>query len=310
MTRHRLLLPCALFALATIYTNASAYFVFDSGNVTAQAGVDDTTHDTHYQSIVNSYNSGQVTQLSTSGATLGNAAGSCYSSNNGILSQTAEGHVEDSVQIGKMHATVSAVDNSGAGTTSDNYGFVRCHSTDDLQWSDNVYFHSGNPSGSDFTLTLSLDDAITVLGGFQLFEDGGFEGVADASISILSDSSFMPTPTPINLLRIVDKRTITSTNTRIDQPPSNRSVSFTFHLVGDGRLHLLGDLSAQAIGDGGIGQILVNASNTANFNITTDDPLASYTTDSGTIFTPDAPEPASLSLLATTAALLLAKRRR
>ena len=309
MTNHRCLCAfAALAAAAALNLPARAYYVSDVGIINAQAGVNDPTKGTTQGTFNNGNNSGHLTQLTTGGTLVANVAGSAFDGNVNV-GQTTEGHIEDTAEIGKLHSTISAACSTGLSASSNFSGDAFIGTSTDVSWNDNVHFHSNNPNGSDFTLSISLDDAINLVGGQLGFNSGTYIGTASAAIAFNSDSTFFPTTNHSPALRVQDNHSLSPDGSRFDQFPTNRTASVTFHLVGDGMLDITSDLSCNASANQGIGQSLVNAGNTASFNITTTDPLASYTTDSGTIFSAEpTPEPASLSLLTLSLPLLLRRR--
>jgi hypothetical protein len=314
LVRSSIPFQAAALCLAPSVTHAS-YYVSDSATVSSQAGttlvagnpdLGVAAFDSH------TYNSGNLFQTSVFNSTSSNVIGSSYSfdyTNPVLLSQSARSNIEDTATIGALHVTLSSYSNTGTdGVVHYNSGDAQSRASDTVVWSDNITFYSPTPGGSDFILSLTLDDAIDVTGAFAANETGFFSGQAVARLYVTNTANMTFVPYP--LLAVVDSHAINSNPTlNVNSPPPSNTVSFTLHVNSYASGTFMSELDSYANAVEGDGQSLVNAGDTALFTIYSPDPNAYYTTDSGTLFATSVPEPASLTLLALTP-LLLPRRRR
>jgi len=196
-----------------------------------------------------------------------------------LLPQEADAMLQATATIGALHAVARVSSNS-----SDAPSVTSAQVMLTLQWSDTVTFHT--PTGSaDFTATLVLDDIIS-----DTQVNGAINGSATA---------FVEDNLPFSLGGSIPFDSIIDTT---DARAPVDSKSATIHVVDGQQVTFTGELEVVAFAND-TASVAVDASDTAGFFLTTNDPDASYSTASGTRFDPTtapvaAPEPPSAALLA------------
>jgi hypothetical protein len=285
----------ALLAFPTI-GHATAFFVQAGGNALTQVlNVDNPANTTPIDQ--QSFVSTDLPQDSLSlGPISSSEVGSSHSNGNLIL-QRAGASVSGTATIGALHAVLNASANDDNHPTGGlNFGQAAIG----VQWSDTVFFQSFRPGGSDFTVSLALDDLISFssifTGNSTSFESG--TAVANATMN------------GVFLLGVQD----TANQSGATHPPSF-TVSTTIHVVGDEAMVFGGTLELRGKVSDADSSVEVDADDTALFTLFTNDPDASYTTASGVRFDPvvttsTVPEPSSVALLMVGLTGLAGLRRR
>jgi hypothetical protein len=272
----------ALLAFPTI-GHATPFFVQAGGN--AQTEVINTDDPTN--TIPNDNQSFVSTDLPQTSLSLGpissSELGSSHSNGN-VIVQRADASVSGTATIGALHADLNASANDGNHPTGGlNFGQAAIG----VQWSDTVFFQTSRPGGSDFTVSLALDDLISFssifAGNSTSFESG--TAVANATMN------------GVFLLGVQD----TANQSAATHPPSF-TVSTTIHVVGGESVVFGGTLELRGKVSDAISSVEVDADDTALFTLFSADPDASYTTASGVSFLPvvtttTVPEPTSAALL-------------
>ena len=180
--------------------------------------------------------------------------------------------------------TAIADSNNGGRFTS---GLTAADSPNAISWSDTITFRTTNPNGSDFRLGLALHDTINL----STSSVGGFvAGSAFAGLSSGPAGIFGPL-----LLALQDGVSRNSTGDIINHPPSD-NVQTVLHMQNFSTLILTGWLRSRVKASDTVGSVTLNAADTALFALSSNDPLASYTTASGTVFASSVPEPATSAL--------------
>lgn len=231
------------------------------------------------------------------------------------LVQSSHAAVAANASLGSLHGT-AGVDASISGSTDARL----THSYSELtaNWADTFMFASTNPLGSDFTLGLFLDDIMSTSYGVDGDANGGyvltsaFAGIRLQS-SLQNSSTFGPT------LNVAESFSQGVTNGIVASllTPERRVATANFHVDGFRTVTIVGTMRLQADVEGVTGTAGVEASNTAQFFLSTNDPEAFYTTTSGTVYAsfPESitpvPEPFQYAqILAGLAAVTTVVRRR
>lgn len=317
MRRQRGVLRVVVAAAAVMAggTGAKGFYVSDSGAVTATAGAAVVVNGTEMGnggSDSHSFSSGgQVSGTRITGTTSANTSGTAWIPDKMLLEpQSSGGNVEDEADIGALHSTISAFSDSGLTDSTAADGVANAHATDSLAWGDVLRFTTSNPLGSTFTLDLSLDLTVTTEGNFgkgdQVF-GGFFTGEVSTTLQIRGLPGI-----PLKTVALGVTKSVHADGTVINNSTAP-SVAVTFFVPGDGSVAISVDaaLQADAFANLGDGQALIDAGNTASLAVFSDDPLASYTADSGTVFAtaPEVPEPATVGVMVMGAAVLVGRRR-
>ncbi|HZZ43926.1 MAG TPA: hypothetical protein VFE58_13400 [Tepidisphaeraceae bacterium] len=311
----------AVFVTTPLFITAAArasYYVSDSGSSTAAAGStypndpgNSAGRDGVAGSDSHSFFSGSVAQPIVTGTISSSTDGTAYQPiHQTYLAQDAGGNLEDTATVGALHSTISAYSNTGLPMENVNNGNASAHTSDYLTWGDTVHFVSANPAGSYYTVALGLDAAIDATGTFSPYETGSFVGKAQATVTISGNLDFSQYYQPI--FNIQALQGIQSDGTIVNTSYISPQTSLTFFVPYQEFINLTfaATLQTDAYATLGDGQALVNAGNTALFAISSPDPLASYTSDSGTVYATSLPEPAALGLLAAPALALAHRRNR
>ncbi len=308
----RSILHGQLFLLIAVSSAAAAtpYYVYDGASAQASAGGDGAPdNDSH------PYNSGKLVQQSINGSTFASAVGQVmeYGGPDVVnVPQMAYGTVTDTAEIGALHASLSARSDSGLENVSAvplNVGVAAASMSDTVMWSDTVYFNTANPAGSDYLLSLHVDDSIVAAGEFYFYEPGFYTGSVLARVDFTNSNFGLGAS---QSLVVQDIYSYNRNGTTINQVAPSHDVSVLVHVGFEqgAMATVTGELVTTAGVENGTSFALVDAGDTALFTINSADPLASYTTNSGTVFATSVPEPTSLSLLALGALSLLARLRR
>jgi PEP-CTERM motif-containing protein len=206
------------------------------------------------------------------------------------LPQETDAFFDATATIGSLHASATADVNNGgffsAGSgTSAVLNFLL------LSWTDTVTFRTGNPAGSDFRLGLHLDDRIGISSSLLSPVSSSFlAGTAFAGVS--SGPSGVAGPLLLSVSDVISRRASGDT---VNRSPTD-TVTTVMHMHNGDVLLLTGWLRMSVGASNAIGSVQVDAANTALFMLSTDDPLASYTTASDTVFATSVPEPAIVVL--------------
>ncbi len=285
---------------------ALPYYVLDAGNAQSSAG-DAAGNDFHQ------YNSGKLVQQSVSGSTASSYSGLAleFGSTNVInVQQTAHGDVTDKAEIGALHASLGAHSDTELYTVFNvpsDVGAAATSINDTVMWSDTVNFNTSNPAGSDYLLSLDLDDSISGNGVFYYYEQGFYSGSVLARIDFTNSNFGLGASQD---LVVQDVYSQNANGTFVDQVAPSHGVSVLIHAgFGQGAtVTVTSELVTTAGAQNGTSNILVDAGDTALFTISSADPLASYTTNSGTVFATSVPEPGAAWVALGT--MFWARRRR
>jgi hypothetical protein len=297
-------LTLALLLISASEVTAAGYYVQDYANVQTEAG-------TAFAVDGRSYVSPKLVQPTLSNSTLASVAGLAGNGQFFTAYQLGQARANDKAEIGALHSFVSATSDTGFSNPPVpifNTGTATGSAQNEVYWSDTISFHTANPNGSDFYFSIALDDNIFAGGHWYPTETGYFAGSAQMLLTITQDNLGLANP----FLSISDQTIIRSDGTITYTPPDSRVATLVFHDDSNlfGFATLTGKLSTSASAKNGSGQTTVNASNTGLFAFYSPDPLASYSTASGTVFLTSVPEPTTLSLLALSAIALTARRRK
>ncbi|HVS72119.1 MAG TPA: PEP-CTERM sorting domain-containing protein [Phycisphaerae bacterium] len=296
-------------------TGAEGFYVQDNGAVTASAGVgvvvDGTEMGNQGMDSHNFSSDGEVAKTRITGTTFANTSGTAWIPDKMLLEpQAAGGNVEDEAEIGALHSTISAFSDAGGADSIDADGVANAHAADTVKWGDVLRFTSSNPVGSKFTLELSLEVAVTPEGNFTT-GDAVFGGFFTGEVSASAVIHGLPNM-PLTTLGLGVTKSLHADGTVINDSTAPTE-AVTFFVPGGGGVAISVDatLQADAFANLGDGQAVIDAGNTAQFVVFSDDPLASYTADSGTVFAtaPEVPEPATVGVLVMGAVVMVGRRR-
>lgn len=168
-------------------------------------------------------------------------------------------------------------------------------------WQDVVTIETDNPAGSDYHFKLKLDGSISWDYDYDYVLNGSIGVGVSASVTGSSD-------TGIFTLDTFDSATTGLGGER----DFERYAEKTIHLAYGSPVTytLLGSISAGAQASNLTAFLTADVSHTALFAINTTDPLAHYTSQSGTVFAADTPEPTTMITLAGCVGPWLIARRR
>jgi hypothetical protein len=297
---------CALCGLLipSVSRGALLYYVSASGTAHAEAGdpVAPNTDD-------HPYNTGQLPQASTGGSQSASANAIFTIGDFGEFT-FGRANVNSSAQLGTLHAYAFSSSDTGLAppppVVLNSSGIAKGKASAASSWSDQFYLRSDNPNGSDFVWTLGLDDHIDSGGVFYPIEDGFFAAIASATLNFTQNNLG-----PIDGAVIGENHTVFSNGTIADGPAAEHVKTITFHALYNVSYFttLTCNLSVTANSINGTGQCTADASDTALFALYCADPLASYTTASGTVYPTSVPEPASLALILPAAAVFILRQR-
>ena len=293
----RSILHGQLFLLIAVSSAAAAapYYVYDEASAQASAGGGAPDNDSQ------PYNSGKLVQQSINGSTFASAVGLVmeYGGPDVVnVPQMAYGTVTDTAEIGALHASLSAHSDSGLENVSAvplNVGVAAASMSDTVMWSDTVYFNTANPAGSDYLLSLHVDDSIVAAGNFYFYEPGFYTGSVLARVDFTNSNFGLGAS---QSLVVQDVYSYNRNGTTINQVAPSHDVSVLVHVGFEqgAMATVTGELVTTAGVENGTSFALVDAGDTALFTINSADPLASYTTNSGTVFATSVPEPSALVL--------------
>jgi len=258
------------------------------GTPTAQALIFDGVHssvDLHSLTV----NTGDLAQTSLSSGLISvSARGHAMDFSRGLdIPQESDVGFDARVSIGELHVTAFADSNTGGFVTSSQTKGVL--NTLTMSWSDTVTFHTSNPNGSDFLLGLTMHDTISVSASF-LAPPSFVAGTATAGLS--SGPGGVSGLLLLSLQDVVSER---FSGDVVSHPPSD-TVSTLMHMQNGATLQLTGWLRISVAANDAIGSVSLDAADTALFSLRSDDPLAGYSTASGTVFVTGVPEPATSAL--------------
>jgi hypothetical protein len=250
--------------------------------------------------------------------------------------QAADASASLSASVGGLRGAVGA-----ANTVSDYAGpqqFVFGSSSVSVNWIDTLTFHTANPLGADFRVSVTLDDSLSTSlvpssvapNGFEIFP-GQTDSYAMVHTLLAMFAESGPSFTASdNFLHIEDSVRQDADHRdpvsglpllTIASPPS-RTLSAIVHIFDGTVIRFEQDLTLGAGVDDGNGVAGANASDTAFMNLVALDPDATYSAASGTVFategdpfapvTAPVPEPSELALMTSGLAALtfLVRRRR
>jgi len=242
-----------------------------------------------------SFNSGHLPQLSVSTGIISSSSQGSFHSSGVQFQQRADASFSGTASIGALHAVVAASTDTNHAPTN---GLTEAQASTLLTWSDTVFFQSSRVGGSDFTISLTLDDLISFANSFARTSTSFASGRVVAQVT--KNGGFFLVAQDL------------ATQTAISHPFSLTD-SATLHVVGGETLTFTGTLELDGTVSDAVDSINLNASDTALFTIFSADPDAAYGTASGVRFTPDVtaavPEPSSWALLLVGFAGLAGLRR-
>lgn len=264
-----------------------AFFVAASGNTLSEVLNFDGVSSPVPAVDQASFSSGNLSQLSVSAGPIASSlSGDVFSLFTHLhYLQEADAFFTGTATIGALHASVIAASNASGFNTG---GITGASSNVDLRWSDTVSFQTSKPGGSDFTVSLNLDDVISTSITFPQNTSNGFvSGTVRARVD-LNGGQFL------GIFDGVGQGFNRFTSNR----PASYTQSTTLHVFNDEVVTFAGTLGLTGGASEAVASVAVDASDTARFLLYTDDPAASYTTVSGVTFgTPAAvPVPAALAL--------------
>ena len=184
--------------------------------------------------------------------------------------------------------------------------FFEAGATGTALWQDTATFSTTNPAGSSFELKFNLTTNLSVDVEYNpAFAASTWNASASANLS--ASGAFAVTLNAYDIKRGDNLPGGPSESERITSAYASQTV---FIPAGSPSTVLLtGTLTAGVSIFNMDANLFADASHTALFAISTNDPLASYTTGSGFQFLTDVPEPATLALAAS-AGVVLARRVR
>ena len=162
-------------------------------------------------------------------------------------------------------------------------------------WHDVVTFHTSNPLGSDYTVSVTLDDALStslapsqITNGANYYVTGTESGASAEMIFNLDDARGS---TVANLVindglveNLLHADPVTGLPGLTQSPPPSRTLTATFHIFDGTVLSFDQRLDVHAHVYQGNGTAGANAEDTAFLDLSTTDAAAWYVADSGTVY--------------------------
>jgi hypothetical protein len=231
--------------------------------------------------------------------------------------QASDSQLMGTATLGALHGVTGA-----DSTISDIFSFRTSGEAVLMEsWADQLTFHTSNPLGVDYTISLTMNDSLSTSmspDSQGIYSEGDAQAVANTSLGIYAGGF-----NPISTLFLQDhflEQGANSTDLPVltEETSPSRTVTTTLHVFDGTSLTFVQLMTLQANATYSNGTAGANAADTAYFDISTSDPGASYTAASGTIYAtqgdpsvPAVPEPSELALmLAGFGALAFVGRRR
>ena len=210
--------------------------------------------------------------------------------------------------VGKLSASGSANVDSGLDNAAFKlppFTFVSANISAYSNFSEKVILVSANPNGgSDFKFELGLTATIKADATFypNAVDDGIYYAAANADLDATGDRSFN--------FNVTDSKAAALDDAGVHDEYHPYDLA-TIHVDYNQpvKLTLSGSLGISIGAANTTALLSVDASHTALYAISSDDPLASYTTESGAVFATSVPEPAASCVTLGIAAGTLMRRR-
>jgi hypothetical protein len=190
--------------------------------------------------------------------------------------QASDSQVMGTATLGALHGVTGA-----DSTISDIFSF-RTSGEAVLResWADQLTFHTSNPLGVDYTISLTMNDSLSTSmspDSKGIYSRGDAQAVANTSLAVYAGGF-----NPISSLSLQDhflEQGANSTDLPVltQETSPSRTVTTTLHVFDGTSLTFLQQMTLQANATFSNGTAGANAADTSYFDISTSDPSASYT---------------------------------
>ncbi len=208
--------------------------------------------------------------------------------------QTAEGSVSLYASVGGLRSAASGANSMGDYTGPQQFAFGSAAAI--TTWIDTLTFHTANPLGADFRVSVSLDDNLSTFlqpsAGTTSFYPGQTSSYAQVhtllSMTAAGGTAFSASD---NYLHIEDAANLDADHrdhagqpTLTLTPPPSRTLSAIVHIFDGTTIRFEQDLTLSAGVNNGNGTASADAGDTAWMNLVALDDGATYSAASGTVF--------------------------